>query len=541
MSETPATPSREDIYIPIQDGDSTIQRIGSAAGGRSFRKARQQSSRRRLSRLESLIHEEHADALLPTKVLYVSVLIALMGAFQFGWLLSQLNYLPFNTKKTCAAHPIQEGTCIMFPGHSKHEWTMNVTAWIVGGALGAVLSGIPADKFGRKRTTFLNAFVMITGALVEVVAKDIYVFSLGRLLSGIATGTAINVSNVLISEISPSQMRGLFSTGLQVGVALGSLAVTTAHYVIGSHHEYAWRLLVGFPIVLGGVQILLMPLMTQSPVWLVAHGKVDAAAAEMRRLYQPTNYDAILKTLVAAHDEEQREIAGINPWSALFSRKYMRQLLIAITLCSAQQLCGINAIMYYSAAIFNSAGITDPRVANTIVNLIRTASILVAAKVMDKFKRKTLLCGGMTIMAIAGTGLVYALCNANSAVAVASVGIYVAAFCLSIGPMAWMVSSELFPDFLHANAGSVGTMFTWVCNFLIGVYYPILSSDDKMGNYAFCIFIGLLVAFVLFVFFVVPETGHKTYVEIQQCFGIDDNTSAHHDDGAPADPWATDK
>ncbi|KAF0687041.1 Aste57867_21180 [Aphanomyces stellatus] len=529
MPATPkgAAPTDDEIahFVDIHDSNGRLHRV-------SFRKGHQHNTRRHLSKLEGRIHQEHSNALLPTTSLYLTVLIALLGTFQDGWMLSQLNYKYFDSK--CTASPIPDGDCIMFPGHSTHEWTMNVTSWIVGGMLGALCSGVPADKFGRKKTLFGNACVMILGATIQATSTSIYGFSVGRLISGIASGVAINVCNVLISEISPANMRGMFSTGLQVGVALGSLSVTTAHYAL-NNDAYSWRLLVGVPVTLGSIQILLMPFMASSPVWLVSQGKSDQALVELKRLYRPCNYNAILHALNLSHKEEQQDIAGVNPWVILFSAKYRKQLVIAIALCSAQQLTGIDAIMYYSSSIFASAGLTDPRVGNTIINVIRTTFIILAARVMDKFNRKTLLCGGMTVMAAASTGVMVSLVTTSSVGCVASLALYMAAFCLSIGPMAWMVSTEVFPDFLHANAGSTGELFTWLCNFLVGVFYPTLADPSAMGNYAFGTFVGFCGAFVIFVTIVVPETAHKTSVEIQQAFGI---TVPKYEGPAYVDPWA---
>ncbi|CAK4107836.1 unnamed protein product [Aphanomyces euteiches] len=515
---TPRQIDDEDVYVDIQDVKASTTPSKNTRAP-SYRSLHRTSSRQTLSRLESFIHPEHSKALLPTTVLYVSVIISLIGSFQTGWLLTQLNFLPFN--KGCDAVEIAPETCIMFPGHSKHEWTMAMAGWVVGAAVGAVVSGYPADKYGRKRTMFFNAFIMIVGAVLQATAQSIYLLALGRLISGIATGTAINVSNVFISEISPLQLRGMFSSGIQIGVAIGSLCVTSTHYIIGTGH-YGWRIMVGTPILFGLIQIVFMPVMTQSPVWLVGQGRVEEAGAAMRKLYRPTDYNSVLNALAQSHEEEQREMALVKPWAALFSRKYALQLLIAIVICSAQQLSGINAVMYYSATIFNQTGISDPRVANTILNVLRTIAIFTAARIMDKFRRKTLLVGGMSVMAIASGVLVYALVHSKSALAVATVSIFVAAWGLSIGPMCWMVAAELFPDFLKANAGSVGTMCTWFFDTLVTIFYPVLASTDRMGNYAFFIFTGCLVAIVLFIVVIVPETSQKTYVEIAHSFGIEE-------------------
>ncbi|KAF0690320.1 Aste57867_18251 [Aphanomyces stellatus] len=517
-------PSDHVTFDFIQD----MHHEGHARRRHSFRQGHQHNTRRHLSKLEGRIHEEHSTALLPTASLYVTVLIALIGTFQYGWLLSQINYVD----SKCHKNPIPVGDCIMFPGHSPREWAMAVTSWIVGGMLGALCSGVPADKFGRKKTLFLNACVMIFDATIQATSTSIYGFSVGRLISSIASGVAINVCNVLISEISPANMRGMFSTGIQVGISLGSLSVTTVHII---HVASSWRLLVGVPIVLGSIQILLMPFMAYSPVWLVSQGKIADALDDLKRLYRPCNYIAILDALVAARDEEQQEIAGVNTWVILFSPKYRKQLFVAIALCSAQQLTGIDAIMYYSSSIFATAGLSDPRVGNTIINVVRMTFIILAARVMDKFNRKTLLCGGMTVMAAASVGVIVSLVTTNSVGCVASLVIYMAAFCLSIGPLAWPVATEIFPDFLRGNAGSVGELFTWLWNILVSILYPVLPTRLSWATPLLCHVCRVLLAFVLFVALVVPETAQKTAVEIQQSFGI---ASPQYEEPANVDPWA---
>ncbi|EQC33094.1 hypothetical protein SDRG_09082 [Saprolegnia diclina VS20] len=504
-------PSPNDTYVAIEGTPKH------APPALSIRAKHRSNSRVRLSRLEAMLHEEHAKALVPTPLLYVTIAVALMGSFQFGWLLSQLNYRPFNVD--CAKNPIPDKACILFPSHSEKQWTMAVTAWIVGGAIGASGSGYPADHIGRHYTLLVNAIVMVLGSALQTAADSITLFSIGRLVSGIASGAAINVCNVLISEISPTQMRGMFSTGLQVGVAFGSLAVTTVHYFVG--YGSGWRILVGFPTVLGIAQILLIPLTTKSPVWLVTHGETALALTELQQLYRPCDYEGILQGMLSAHDDEVKETAGVNTWSLLFSKKYRQQLIIAIVLCSAQQLCGINAVMYYSSSIFASAGVSDPRIGNTIINVVRTSMILVAARIMDTFPRRTLLLGFLSLMAFASGGIVVSLFYASPLLSIASTGIFVGAFCLSIGPMAWMVSAEIFPDFLHAGAGAVGTMTTWLANLVVGVFYPLLADPSVLGSYTFLLFVGYLLGVLCFVYSVVPETAQKTFDEIQVAF-------AHH-------------
>ncbi|KDO35162.1 hypothetical protein SPRG_00008 [Saprolegnia parasitica CBS 223.65] len=455
----------------------------------------------------------------PSSVLYATVGIALLGAFQFGWLLSQLNYVPFHAN--CDARPIPVGDCLLFAPHSESKWTLAVSAWIAGGAVGAICSGLPADIFGRKKTLGVNALIIVFGGLVQSLATTLETFTIGRLISGVASGVAINVCEALISEISPSQMRGTFLTGLQVGVAFGSLAVTSAHYALDDS-DLRWRLLMGVPVVLGGLQLLSLRFMAQSPVWLVAHSRLDDARAEITRLYRAMDVDTVLHALAAAHADEAAELDGRSPEHS----------------SSRHPWCGMPAIMYYSSSIYAGAGIADPRVGTSVVNVVRTSTILVAAAVMDKYPRRTLLLRGLSLQALAALGLVASLVGGSAAGAILATGVFVVGFCLSIGPMAWTVSSEIFPDYMQATAGSVGTTSTWLGDLLVGLLYPTLAQGNVLGGYAFGTFAGLLIGFVLFVYLYVPETNGRTAVEIQAAFGHDapPPLSGQNHSG---DPWGT--
>ncbi|EQC33098.1 hypothetical protein SDRG_09086 [Saprolegnia diclina VS20] len=513
---TPTTQPKPDVFLPMKSSPKAkaddLKRTGSTG---SLRASRRSTSRVRLSRLEAMLPDETAAALMPTSALYITAAVALIGCLQVGWCLVQLNYRPFNLE--CEKVPIPDEACVMFAGHSENEWTLAISTWILGAAIGAMGSGVPADKFGRKRSLFLNAIVIIVGGAVQAASTEVYLFSVGRFISGLASGAAINVANILITEISPTHMRGTLGTGIQIFIASGALLVTTCHYFVG--FSYGWRFLVGFPVVMGAVQIFLLPFTAKSPVWLVAHQQHDEAVAEMTRLYiAPIDTKAMLQAMIAAHEEEEKEQAEINAWQALLSKRYRKQLIIAVVLCSAQQLCGITAIMYYSSDIFFDAGITDPRVGNTIVNIVRTGGILVASRIMDKVKRRTLLVSGLSAMAIAALGVVFSLIYANPIVSLVSTAIFVGAFSLSIGPMAWMLTAEIFPDFLHAKAGGVGTMTTWIADLIVGLFYPSIAAANALSNYAFLLFFAFLVGYASFTYIMLPETSHKTSDEIQLLF-----------------------
>ncbi|KAF0697252.1 Aste57867_12024 [Aphanomyces stellatus] len=491
------------------------------------------------SKLDLVLHNELAHALKPARAFYVTVVLSLLGAFQFGWLLCQLSYKQFHVKQICQL-PVKiiaykfPDYCIMFRGHTQAEWTMVTTAWIVGGGVGALFSGYPADRFGRKATIGLNAFIMIAGAVVQVTSTSIYDMAGGRFVSGVASGAAINVANVLISGIAPRAARSFYLTSIQIAISLGALVVTSAHYGMTTD-EYTWRLLVAAPVLIGVLQLALLPFMVESPVWFVAKGRSDLARRAIARLYLPTSpgaTDAVVAAMEAARAEEDAEAAAHHHmrWTILFTAKYRKQLLVSVILAAMQQLCGINAFMYYSVTIFTSVGINDPRYANSIINAARLQDFVQGARRLDRYNRRTLLLGGMSLMVFAGIGLVVSLANSSNAAtpytSVACMVMFVAAYCFSIGPLSWIIPNELFPDFLKARAGAFSTLSTWFCNFFVGVYFQQMADPANLGNYAFLVFTGITVLAIIFVYFCVPETNQKSYYEILHAFGVAEKAAA---------------
>ncbi|CAK4375851.1 unnamed protein product, partial [Aphanomyces euteiches] len=154
--------------------------------------------------------------------------------------MGEMSYLPFNNVKYCAMTEIPAGQCILFPGHTNAEWTMQSTAWAVGGGIGALLSAYPADKYGRKRTLGWNGILMIVGGLIQLISADIYTFAIGRGINGLASGIAVNVLNNYLREISPIQWRMFYLTMVQLALSCGALIVTTLMYAI-SHVPNEWE------------------------------------------------------------------------------------------------------------------------------------------------------------------------------------------------------------------------------------------------------------------------------------------------------------
>ncbi|CAK4682623.1 unnamed protein product [Aphanomyces euteiches] len=479
---------------------------------------------------DQLTSKADGNALEASPLMRKSIAAALIGAVQFGWLMGELLYLPFNNAQFCIMPRIPAGQCILFPGHTKHEWTMQSTAWTVGGGLGALLSAYPADKFGRKLTLGWNGLLMIAGGLVQMLAGDIYTFAIGRCISGLASGIAVNVLNNYMREISPIQWRMFYSTMIQVALSVGTFMVTTLFYPIRDlPNEWEFKYLFGVPILFGLLQLAFMGAIIESPSWLIQTHQVERSREAMNQLYSSGDVESHWMALVESIQRQNNEVqTKSSKLGLLLSRKYSKQFSIAIVLATMQQLSGMNALVGYGPNMFKAVGVRELRLSNTFVNFSRLYNMYIAARYGNCFKRRTLLLFGSIGMMFMGIG--FTLCqvyhnDVSKWFQILCMGGFVLSFCASIGSLGWLVSTVLVPETLGATSGAISTFFTWTAQFFIGVYYQQISSPSHWGNHAFFVFAGVTFVLFLFVLAFVQDTSHKTSDQVTAMFHTGSKTN----------------
>ncbi|KAH9108327.1 hypothetical protein LEN26_014126, partial [Aphanomyces euteiches] len=434
--------------------------------------------------------EEVEDGLVTSPLMRKSIAAALVGALQFGWMMGEMSYLPFNNVKYCAMTEIPPGQCILFRGHTNAEWTMQSTAWAVGGGIGALLSAYPADKYGRKRTLGWNGILMIVGGLIQLISADIYTFAIGRGINGLASGIAVNVLNNYLREISPIQWRMFYLTMVQLALSCGALIVTTLMYAI-SHvpNEWEYKYFFGGPILLGLIQIAVMRYIIESPSWLIQTQQIEESRQAMNQLYMPGDVESHWTTKVESIGRQAQEIqSSSSKLGLLLSRKYCKQFFLAIVLAMMQQLCGMNALVVYGPQIFLSIGVHELRLSNTLVNFSRLDNMFLASRFGSRFSRRTLLLAGSLGMVLGSTAFTFCQIYPDDTtkwLQLACLATFVMSFCFSIGSLGWLVSTELVPEALGATSGSISTFFTWTAQFFIGVYFQQISNTKHWGTQAF--------------------------------------------------------
>ncbi|GLE02927.1 hypothetical protein PINS_up011791 [Pythium insidiosum] len=484
---------------------------------------------------------DDSDAVPVTSTLYASAWLALLQSMHFGWSLSQLNYSAFHAPHDCA-DTSPTSTCLMFPGHSSTQWTIAVNAWVVGGMLGSLASGAIADAIGRRRTFLMNAVLMIAAAAVQTTSSSVEVFALGRWLAGLASGAATSMPNSYINEIAPPHLRSRLGVGFQLVVAIGIVLVGATFFVANS--PSAWRYIAASPVLLAVSFLVLAPFcMVESPTWLLSQGLREEAEAELARLFGHAHVATALDWLGASGDKKPRshpplsrrctsESSGSRDHDdlesneptlppaatspSLFAAAYRKQTLLAVSLAGALQLSGINVVFLYSSSLFKDAGIRDDRVGSLIVNIVNLLPSFVAGALASRFGNRGMILLGQGVMLLSAIGLTVALLVDVSLLSIVFTSLYVAGFSVSLGPLAFLVASEIFPDALRATGASLTLCVNWSCMLLIGVGYPYAA--EGLRDLGFLPFMATLSFFLLLLSRTLPETLGKTNAEIQQCF-----------------------
>jgi sugar porter (SP) family MFS transporter len=391
-------------------------------------------------------------------------------------------------------------------------------AVLVGATLGAAFAGAISDAFGRKWVILTVALLFVVGALGSAAAPGLVVLLAARAVVGVAIGVASMLTPLYLAEIAPKARRGFVVSLNQFCITFGILL---SYVVDWSLTDVAgnWRWMLGAGAVPGAVLFLGMLGLPESPRWLAGKGRIDAARAALSRMRQSGEVEAELAAL-------RRDAGdGRAPWSALLAPGARRPMLIGAALAVFQQVTGINTVIYYAPTIFQSAGMSSTSVsilATAGVGLVNVIMTVVAMIFMDRAGRRPLLLwglGGMTAMLVVLAGA-FAV-GAKGAVALVTVGavaVYVGFFAIGLGPVFWLLISEIFPLPVRGRGMSVSTVANWGSNFVVTLLFPGVVA--ALGSSAaFGIFAVLSTAAWVFAYGVVPETSGRSLEEIEAQMG----------------------
>lgn len=388
----------------------------------------------------------------------------------------------------------------------------------IGAAFGAVGAGRLADVYGRRRTIIAAAAVFIVGALGSAAALDTLTLVLARLLIGVAIGFASATAPVYISEMAPPDVRGRLVTFFQLSVTVGIFVA----YLVGLAFAPidGWRWMLGLGVLPALALLVGMVRMPQSPRWLVMVGRDYEARATLEKIRSGREEDLTLE-IEEIEEEVSREPGG---WSELKTPLMRAALTVGVGLAILQQVTGINTVIYYAPQIVQFTGVGDDQASAAIiatigVGIVNMGMTVLAVRLLDRAGRRTLLLIGVAGMALSLFTLGLAFDGTDedtfsSVLAIGSLMTFVASFAISLGPIFWLINSEIYPLRVRSKAASLGTTANWVSNFIVSLTF--LSLIAAIGrSESFWLYGAISVVTWFFCWKLVPETKGKSLEEIQ--------------------------
>ncbi len=433
-------------------------------------------------------------------------LVAATGGFLFGYDTAVINGANQFLKAHFGLTPAQEGIA----GASA----------ILGCIPGAMAAGFLSDRFGRRKVLFLCAVLYAVSGALSALPRTFLEFLAARFISGLGIGASSMVCPIYIAELAPAERRGRLGSLFQLGIVLGIFLTLFVNAWIQGHGDAAWnaargwRWMLGAEVAPAGLLLALLFLVPESPRWLLQAGREAEARAVFETLAGPARAQAEIAAVRAAPDP------GPGRFRELFHARFRRPLGIAVALMAFSQLCGINAIMYYSTKIFTTAGVgvKDAFMSSVVVGLVNLAFTGVAIAFVDRAGRRTLLIVGMTVqvLALGAVGWMFRA-GTGGLPLLAAILAFIAAFAMALGPVPWILCSEIFPTKVRGRAMSVATFTIWSACYVVAQTFPMLNDSPVIGPaMTFWVYAGFSLAGLLFVLARVPETRGRTLEEIEQ-------------------------
>ena len=382
-----------------------------------------------------------------------------------------------------------------------------VSVVLVGAMSGAFAGGAIADIIGRRATLLWGGGIFVVGSILAPLSPNVWTLIAARALLGVAIGFTSVTAPVYVSELAPPRSRGtligLYQFALTLGIALADL---TGYWLAGQH---AWRLMFGIGAVPAVFFVLLILTLPESPRWLYAQNRMGEAVSVLSSYTDTAGASVLLDDIRSALQAPME-----RRWRALWSPAVRSSLFIAVGFTVLQQVTGINTIIYYGPRIFSLAGITSNEsaiFATLLVAITNVLATIIALVLVDRVGRKPLLYVGVSGMTASLLMLAYSFNNqaafgeAPGVIATICLMIYITCFAFSMGPIAWILVSEVFPLRVRGRGVAAASLGSGASNFVVSLTF--LSLIKVAGNsMTFLIYAAFCVVTLLFVRFIVPET-----------------------------------
>ena len=433
----------------------------------------------------------------PAYMLLVS-LVAALGGMMFGFDIAIISGAAPFVQEHFQLNELQLG------------W--GVSSLLAGCMLGAMFAGRLADALGRKRTLVSIALVFAFTSVLTAIAPAFSWFVAARIVGGLAVGAASMVSPLYIAEVSPYAMRGRMVALNQLAITTGILVSYLINYLLRGAGPDNWRWMFASGVIPSVLFFGLLFLVPESPRWLFHAGKRAEASAVLVRVGGVENAE---KEISEMQQPAKEEAASLRD---LLLPRYRRVLLVGVVLAILVQISGINTVIDYAPIILRSAGNTIgvALFQTFIMGFLNFGLTFVAIFTVDRVGRRPLYIAGATGMTISLTLLSagFLVGKVQGLVGLILILLFIASFAGCIGPVFWILMSEIFPSRIRGLAMSAAVFTNWLANFLVVLFFPWMFKNTG-GSATFGFLAVMALAMILFTWKVVPETSGRTLEEIE--------------------------
>lgn len=399
---------------------------------------------------------------------------------------------------------------------STFEQGLVVSVVLVGAAVAAIGGGSFSDRIGRRRSLILAAVLFIAGAVLSAAAGSMQLLIGARVIVGFGIGLASSVVPLYISEIAPANARGWLVSLYQLAVTVGIMLAYIVDYGFAGSGNWRWMLgLAVIPGALLGAGMLSLP---ETPRYLARHGHLDQARSVLAKARGTQDVDAEFQEIKAALAKPEQR----GQLSDLLSPGVRPALIVGIGLAIFQQVTGINTVIYYAPTIIRSAGVSSIQasiLATSGIGVVNVIMTIVSMWLIDRAGRRPLLLAGVAGMTISlgALGLIFHLSRHSGGLAnlaVVTLMVYVASFAISLGPVFWLLISEIYPLKIRGLAAGIASGTNWTSNFVVSLTF--LTMLQVLGaSWTFWLYGLLSLAAWFFSYYLVPETKGRTLEEIE--------------------------
>lgn len=389
-----------------------------------------------------------------------------------------------------------------------------VSSVLLGAVLGAAAGGAVADSFGRRKVIIVSAAIFGFGAIATALVPSVSWLIAGRVVVGIAIGVASFVAPLYIAEVAPVHVRGSLVSLNQLAITIGIVAAYLVDFALSGVHGWRWMFaLAAIPAAILGIAMFALP---DSPRWLLSRGMVRTARSALERIRGTRHIDDEFNDIRAGLSRQRGSFRDLS------SPLVRPVLVVGIGLAVFQQATGINTVIYYAPTIFQSAGFAEASVAILAtfgVGCVNVLMTVVAIVLVDRVGRRPLLLTGLAGMtfSLLVLGLTFKLGSQSASQGTLAMGclmLYVGAFAVGLGPVFWLLISEIYPLRVRGIAMSIATVANWATNLVIALIF--LTLVEALGRpETFWLFALVGVGGWLFVYRLVPETRGRTLEQIE--------------------------